>query len=179
MLDARYGIIKPKFDEGKIKRFGDIVSIVPKTLLARDMHKSVVSLNKEIKSTETFKVRELELIGQLCDLSLLEMLKIAGVDYVMPKIKNRDDRYGNIHSVFRTGRIKSFEDIFIYIPRSVVASNCKIKSDRLGRLINKVENFSVKEFLFIGSLCYLNKEQTYLLIAAAYESQHSNKRKKS
>ena len=179
MRDVRYQIIKPKFDEGKIKRFKDILLDVPKTLIAKDIGKSGAHFNKVIGEVALFRIKELAKIGQLCDLSLSEMIKIISADCVMPKPKDKDDRYENTYLMFKTGKIKSFEEIFQFIPKSIVASHMRTKSDRLGRLINKVEDFVIKEVLLIGSLCYLNKDQTLSLILVAYEDQNSKKSKKS
>jgi hypothetical protein len=179
MRDVRYGLIKPKFDEGRIKRFEDIISVIPKSRLAEDIGKGLRGIDKVIAKPETFKVSELARIEKLCDLSLREMLTIVSVDYKMPKLKGNDERYKDIHSMFKAGNINSFEEIFAYIPRKIVAFDMKTKSDRLGRLINKVETFSIREIFLIGSLCYLSKEQTIALFLEAYESQNKYKKLKS
>ena len=179
MRDVRYGLIKPKFDEGRIKRFDDIISVIPKSRLAADIGKGLRGIDKVIAKPETFKVWELVRIEKLCDLSLREMLTIVSADYRLPKLKIKDERYKDIRSMFRAGNINSLEEIFIYIPRKVVAFDMKTKSVRLGRLINKVDSFSIKEILLIGNLCYLSKEQTIALFVAAYESQNKYKKVKS
>jgi hypothetical protein len=178
ILDDRYKIIKPKFDDGKIRHFSDILKIVPKTRLARDIGKSGEKMNKLIARIDTIKVSELAAIGRRCGLSLPEMLSIVEPDCVMPRPKIKDDRYVNINVLFRAGEIGSLADIFRYIPKSAVAAHLKMKSDRLGRLIFKVEKFELKDVLFIGGLCWFSKSETLQLLAKSYEGQHTRIKQK-
>jgi len=106
------------------------------------------------------------------------MLSIVEPDCVMHRPKIKDDRFDNINVLFRAGEIRSFEDIFRYIPKSAVAAHLKMKSDRLGRLIFKVEKFELKDVLFIGGLCWLSKPETLRLLAKSYEGQHTRIKQK-
>jgi hypothetical protein len=135
-------------------------------------------MNKLIARIDTIKVVELAAIGRRCGLSLPEMLSIVEPDCVMPRPKIKDDRYVNINVLFRAGEIGSLADIFRYIPKSAVAAHLKMKSDRLGRLIFKVENFEVKDVLFIGGLCWFSKSETLQLLAKSYEGQHTRIKQK-
>jgi hypothetical protein len=177
--DVRYKIIKPRFNEGKIKRFGDIVKIVRKSVLAADLGKNGDRFNRILDHTEEFTIHELVLIGRLCNLSLPEMLTLVGHDYSgkIPKGK-RDDRYDYIRTMYNEGEITSFEQIFEIVPRYIVAKDLRTKRQRLGKLINQIEKFSIKELISIGKLCYLNTNEIFSLVAATYANQ-TNKKKKN
>lgn len=177
--DDRYKIIKPKFDDGKVKNFSDIVKVLTKSRIAKDIGVSGRRMDTVIKHTEKFKVEELAAIGRLCELSLMEMLKIAGTNYVMPKGKINDERFENIYLLFRNGKISSFDEIFRYITRAPVVAHLKIKSDKLGMKINKVGKFTVEEFLSVGSLFQLRKEEIFPLIVKSYENQNHIVKRKS
>jgi len=177
--DVRYKIVKPRFNEGKIKRFGDIVKIIRKSVLAADLGKNGDRFNHILDHTEEFKISELVLIGRLCNLSLPEMLTLVGHEYSGKIARGkRDDRYEYVRTMFNQGEITSFEQIFDYIPRYIVAADLKTKRQRLGKLINQIEKFSIKELITIGRLCHLSTNEIFSLVAAAYANQ-ANKKKKN
>lgn len=173
IVDDRYGIIKPKFDDGKIRHFSDIIKIVPKTRLAKDIGKSNVRLNRVINQIDTIEIGELASVGDLAGLTLMEMLSIVEPDCVMPRPKVKDERFDNVNAVFRAGNIRSLEDIFKYVPKSLVGPQLKMKQERLSRLIFKVGKFEVRDVLLIGSLFRLTKKETFRLIVKSYEEQNS------
>jgi hypothetical protein len=173
ILDDRYRIIKPKFDDGRIRHFSDIIKIVPKTRLAKDIGKSNVRLNKVINQIDTVEVGELVSIGHLAELSLMEMLSIIESDCAMPRPKVKDERFDNVNVVFRAGNIRTLEDIFRYVPKSLVGPQLKMKQERLARLIFKVSKFEIRDVLLIGGLFRLTKKETFRLIVKSYEEQNS------
>ena len=177
IVDDRYGIIKPKFDDGKIRHFSDIIKIVPKTRLAKDIGKSNVRLNRVINQIDTIEIGELASVGDLAGLILMEMLSIVEPDCVMPRPKVKDERFDNVNVLFRTGNIRYLEDIFRYVPKSLVGPQLKMKQERLARLIFKVGKFEIRDVLLIGSLCRLTKKETFWLIVKSYEEQNKPRKK--
>src|ERR1700760_3544406 len=103
VLDQRYRIIKLKFEDGKIRRFADILDVVPKSRLARDLKKNNARMDMIIAQVDLLKVEDLAKIGRFCELSLEEMFKIVEVDCKMEKLKIHDRRYKDIDLMFRRG----------------------------------------------------------------------------
>ncbi|WP_431216519.1 hypothetical protein ACQ86N_19090 [Puia sp. P3] len=82
--------------------------------------------------------------------------------------EKRDARYQDVRDMFTEGEIKTLKDIFEFIPRYVVATYIRIKRQRLGRLINQVENFQVSELLEIGGLFDLSVSDIFQLTSQSY-----------
>jgi len=171
MRDARYKLVRFRFNEGKIKKFGDITLLVPKSIIAADLGKKKERFTQLIDHPEEFTVKELSLIGRFCALTLPEMFQIIEEDclnFQTESLKKKDDRYQNIRDMFYTGDIKTLKDIFDFIPRYVVATHIGIKRQRLGRLINQVENFQVRELLELGGLFDLSVKDIFQLTSQSY-----------
>jgi len=171
MRDARYKLVRFRFNEGKLKKFSDIILLVPKSIIADDLGKKKERFTQLMEHPEGFTVKELLLVGRFCALTLPEMLQIIEEDcksFKTESLKNKDDRYQDIRNMFNTGDIKMLKDIFEFIPRYVVASHLGIKRQRLGRLINQVENFQVRELLELGGLFDLSIKDILHLTAQSY-----------
>ena len=67
----------------------------------------------------------------------------------------RDPRYELIKPMLKEGKITTFQDIFKYIKKSVVAADLGKKVNRFSRLMEHVEDFVVKDLLLIGRFCNL------------------------
>jgi hypothetical protein len=176
-MDPRYKLIRPRFDEGKIRRLQDIVDIVTKTVLAADIGKNNDSFSRLIDHIEEFVLKDLALISLKCNLTLPEMLGIIKTDYtyIPEKLVNKNERYEYIQPLLKTGDIKTFEDIFLYVRRYIVAPDLGMKRQRLGQLIKQIENFELKDLTSIGTFCNLKIDETFLLVAASYANQKSTK----
>jgi hypothetical protein len=88
----------------------------------------------------------------------------------------RDHRYEIIPALYETGHIKSFNDIFKYIPKTVVANDMGKKVDRFTTLMNKVGGFTVDEVMRIGHFCGLNVSEMLALIEKEYELQKAKQK---
>jgi hypothetical protein len=81
-------------------------------------------------------------------------------------MRPRDPRYEVIKPMLNDGKINSFPDIFKFIKKSVVAADLGKRGPRFTELINKVEDFTVKELLIIARLCGLTSAEMFKLVEA-------------
>lgn len=79
-------------------------------------------------------------------------------------MRPRDPRYEIIKPMLNEGKIQSFPDIFKFIKKSVVAADLGKRGPRFTELINKVEDFTVKELLIIARLCSLTEAEMFKLV---------------
>jgi len=73
--------------------------------------------------------------------------------------------------MYQKGRVQSFNDIFVYIPKTVVAGDLGIKVTRFNNLMSNVENFVIRDVILIGSFCELNVDVVLELWKKEYLSQ--------
>jgi hypothetical protein len=71
----------------------------------------------------------------------------------------------------REKKIAFFNDIFKYIPKTVVARDLHIKIDRFSFLMTKVEKFRMESILEMGTLCDLSEDEILSLALAEYIRQ--------
>jgi hypothetical protein len=67
------------------------------------------------------------------------------------------------------GRIKKLTDIFIYIPRTVLANDMGKNLKRLNELLDRLENFTIKDLLLIGDFCSLTRQEMLKLLEAEFD----------
>ena len=79
--DHRYLTIKPMLDQGAIKKLTDIFTYIPKTVLAQDMGKNLKRLNGLLGRLENFTIKDLLVMGNLCNLSRREMLLLLDAEF--------------------------------------------------------------------------------------------------
>ena len=89
---------------------------------------------------------------------------------------NRDRRYDVISTLFKDGKIRTFKDIFEFVPKTVVATNMGKKVDRFTRLMNRVEKFTLEDLFQIGKLCDLEEPQMIQLVMKEYFTQKKGKK---
>ena len=179
MQDRRYRIIKPRFNEGQVTRFEDLVNIVPKSVLASDLGKSSERFTNLIDHSEEFTIQELVLLGRRANLTLPEMLTLVAHNYSGKKRKDmqdKDKRYDYVQTMYRTEELKSFEMIFEIIPIYKVAKELKIKRHTLGKMIRQIEKIQIRYLISIGNFCRLSKDEIFLLAVNSYANQ-TNKKK--
>ncbi len=80
----------------------------------------------------------------------------------------RDDRYDLIKPMIDSGNIVSFNDIFKYIPKTIVAKDLGKKVDRFSELMKKVEGFTLGEIYTIAKFCNISESQIYQLVEKEY-----------
>lgn len=89
----------------------------------------------------------------------------------------RDNRYNVIRAMIADGNIVTFNDIFEYIPKTIVATDLGKKVDRFNKLMNKPDGFTLEEIYRIGSFCGLTERQIYELVEAEYFKSKSKIKK--
>ena len=86
---------------------------------------------------------------------------------------NRDPRYDLIKPMFIGGKIKSFNDIFKFIPKTVVATDLGKKVDRFTELMNRIEGFTLEELFMMAKFCDLDESQMLKLAENEYKISKS------
>ncbi len=89
-------------------------------------------------------------------------------------MSSRDHRYELIKPMLNAGNIESFNDIFKFIPKTVVANDLGKKVDRFTTLMNRVEKFTLDELFTIARHCFI-EESAILKLA---HNEYLKKRKK-
>jgi len=90
---------------------------------------------------------------------------------------HRDARYDLIKPMFIGGKIKTFSDIFKFIPKTVVATDLGKKVDRFTDLMNKVEGFTVQELFMMATFFELEESEILSLVENQYKMSKDSKRK--
>jgi len=93
--------------------------------------------------------------------------------------EQKDIRYEIIGPMFKEQKIKSFEEILKYIPKSVIADDIEKKGKRFDHLLDHVEEFSIRNLFKIGSLCELTLAETFNLVKAQQVKKKIKIRNKS
>jgi len=81
----------------------------------------------------------------------------------MEKIK--DNRYEALNALLTSGRIKSFSEIFDYIPKSVVRKSLKTNNNRITSLMFNPAGFTFEEIKTLSDLMNYNFKALALLVA--------------
>jgi hypothetical protein len=89
----------------------------------------------------------------------------------------KDPRYHSVKALIETGRINRFSEIFLYIPKSVLAYDLKINNARMSTLIVRTEQFSLEQLFKIAELIETDKRVVFELAYQEYLFNQSNKRK--
>ena len=74
------------------------------------------------------------------------------------------------------GNIQSFNDIFKYIPKTVVAINMGKKVDRFTDMMNRVEKFKLEEVFAVAKLCEIDDADMIKLVYQEYVKQKKKKK---
>lgn len=80
--DPRYEIIGPVFKENLISSFKDIVTYIPKSVIADDIGKKTDRLDHLLNNIEEFLVKDLFVIASLCELTLAEIFGLVKAQYM-------------------------------------------------------------------------------------------------
>ena len=91
------------------------------------------------------------------------------------RMEQQDHRYPTIKPMLDQGRIKKLTDIFTYIPKTVLAQDIGKNLKRLNELLDRLENFTIKDLLVIGNLCSLSRREMLLLLDAEFDFREQNK----
>jgi hypothetical protein len=80
----------------------------------------------------------------------------------------RDERYELVKPMLEIGKIKSFQDIFKFVPKTIVAADLGTKVDRLTKLMKRIEKFTLEDIFTIARYCELSVHEILVLVEAEY-----------
>lgn len=87
---------------------------------------------------------------------------------------NRDHRYDLIKPMIENGKILTFNDIFKYIPKTVVAKDLGKKVDRFNTLMSRVEEFILSDLFIIAGFFEIDEEVMLRLVMNDYKKNKSD-----
>ena len=88
----------------------------------------------------------------------------------------KDVRYRAVKRLIEKGDITEFNQIFKYIPKSIVAGDMGAARDRFNKKINRVEKFTFEDIFTIGK--FLELEDMMILIQLVHAQYVVQKKKK-
>ncbi len=82
--DNLYKSVKAMYLQGKVQSFSDIFKYIKVSIVAKDVKKNRSNLSKSIKRSgiKKFPLGPLVAIGNLCELTLTETLKLVEAEYI-------------------------------------------------------------------------------------------------
>ena len=80
----------------------------------------------------------------------------------------RDNRYDLIKPMIDSGNIVTFNDIFKYIPKTIVAKDLGKKVDRFTELMKRVDGFTGKELFRLAKLIDIDESEILRLMLTEY-----------
>lgn len=89
----------------------------------------------------------------------------------------RDKRYSYVKPLVEAGKIKTLNDIFEVVPKTVVATDVGKRTTEFSELMNKVQKFTLELLFIIGSLCDLDDETIVRLAMNEYSQNGAKKGK--
>jgi hypothetical protein len=90
----------------------------------------------------------------------------------------RDHRYKTVKVLIDSGIITEFNQIFLYIPKSVVSEDMGINYSRFVRLLQQVELFRLKELIIMSGFFEVEGKALIELAHSQYVSERRIKNKK-
>lgn len=81
--NSLYKAVRAMYDQGKVQSFSEIFKYIRVAIVAKDLKKNRSRLAVSIKSgIKKFPLKTLVAIGNLCDLTLTETLKLVETEYI-------------------------------------------------------------------------------------------------
>jgi hypothetical protein len=94
------------------------------------------------------------------------------------KKKGPDSRYKLIRALFRDGQLHSFDQIFDYVPITVVVSDLHIKASTLNKFLANMTSIKIKHVFDIGRFCELTDEEVMRLAMNFIEKKEAERKAK-
>ena len=85
----------------------------------------------------------------------------------------KDDRYNLIKPMIESDRVRTFGDIFKYIPKTVVAKDLGMNVSRFSDLIKNLDKFRLEDLFHLAELCGLDPRDLFGLVTNEYELNKS------
>ena len=92
-------------------------------------------------------------------------------------MRSVDVRYKTIKPMYDEGTIQKFSDIFVFIPKTVVLTDLGKNNKRFNEMMEKVDDFQIKEILAIARLCNLTGMEMFILVDQELGHHELNKKK--
>jgi hypothetical protein len=83
-------------------------------------------------------------------------------------MRKRDPRYDYIKPMLNDGKLHSFLEIFLHVPKSVVAKDLGKKLERFSELLERIDQFKNEELFHIAHFCKLSEREMLDLFLAEY-----------
>lgn len=105
-------------------------------------------------------------------------LRVApiGFLYISQQTMERDPRYKAVKLLVEDGQITLFNEMFRYIPKSVVAADLGKQNIRFTMLMKHIDRFTLKDLFLLGKFFELDERKIFEL---AYQQYLQQKTKKS
>ena len=87
----------------------------------------------------------------------------------------KDKRYINLKNLFSGGHIKSLQDIFDAVPKSIVARDLGMNNIRFSRLIHNVDRFVLKDLYRLAEVIEVDET---IILNLVHKQYLENKRRK-
>lgn len=79
-----------------------------------------------------------------------------------------DKRYDSIKIMIETGHITEFQQIFNYIPKSLLGKHLHTNNPRMTRLVSNVDDLTVHEIVSISTLFKVDYNKITHIVFAQY-----------
>ncbi|WEK36070.1 MAG: hypothetical protein P0Y53_01030 [Candidatus Pseudobacter hemicellulosilyticus] len=88
----------------------------------------------------------------------------------------RDKRYVAVKALIENGRIKMFQEIFEFIPKTVVAADLGKHNVRFSKMIGRVEKFTNEELFLLAGFIQIPNEKIIELMMNQYNHRRVKKK---
>lgn len=89
----------------------------------------------------------------------------------------KDERYIGVKKLIESGHITEFKQIFTYLPKTVMAQDLGTNNNRMTKLIERTEMFTLEELNRIGDLIDISFDSVNMLASNQYKRSKYFKRK--
>ena len=89
----------------------------------------------------------------------------------------RDDRYSLVKPLMSTGHIRTFQDLFKFIPKTVIAKDLGMNYTRFTRLIENVDDFILRDLFRLAELFEIDELAVLNLVHQQYLADKKGKKK--
>ena len=96
---------------------------------------------------------------------------------VISLIMEKDERYKAVKRLIEKGDITEFNEMFTYIPKTVVARDLGAAPARFSEKMNLIEKFTLQDMFSIAKLLEVESIAVLRLADNQYSAQKNNKKK--
>ena len=89
----------------------------------------------------------------------------------------KDERYKAVKRLIEKGDITEFNEMFTYIPKTVVARDLGAAPARFSEKMNLIEKFTLQDMFSIAKLLEIESIAVLRLVDNQYSAQKNNKKK--